>query len=767
MSHEPSAPGAEPKNPPAAVAPASFLGRFTVVFGAVRELWIVFVLTILSNLAYRLVNFTLSLWLSSDLGFSDEKTGLAVMIWSAGLTLSIVLVGSLTDALGLRKTFLLGFALCIISRVFLTFTTVKWVALSGGMALLALGEGMCAPVTVAALRRYTTTAQRSIAYSLFYAIMNGGFFIALYISDGLRAGMGEHGRFVVPGLGMELSTYRTTLLASLALAVPSLVITYFWLREGVEATDQGVVITPERPKYPGLNMLQALSLTVRDTLRDTGRIFMGLWQQPGFYKFLAFLSFAAFIKMIFLHMDYTYPKFGIRELGEGSPIGHLYALNSILIVFLAPLVGVMTQKFPAYRMVIFGSFVAASSVFIMTIPPQRFQRLADGRLGHAIANAWLGGYSQVSPDDFHDLPTFARKLSGDSNAVSRFLQDSFSPITRSLLSRQLAAGFRDQSVYPHPTTALVSSADIKDVSAFLNRLQADPNPATKPISQHLWEQFSSESKSKFGDSAPDAQTRRAATLARELNRVLQGGALCDKQQKGRFAGMSLSRATHLIAESDPTSANAARVTQSQLLNRLLVEDAYPDFIEKSDCPLRVALAEDLTRIMSGPSVYEKQRFASVPLSGETKQRLAQDVQHAGPVRLNRCLLEDAFPSELQQNRVGTPGSVNPWYVMIFLFVVLLSVGEAFYSPRLYEYTAAIAPKGQEASYMAMSSLPFFLAKLGVAPVSGVLLAHFCPDTGLRHSGTLWMIIGFSTMIAPLGLFMFQRFIRVHEAGRDD
>jgi len=107
--------------------------------------------------------------------------------------------------------------------------------------------------------------------------------------------------------------------------------------------------------------------------------------------------------MIFLHMDYTYPKFGIRELGEGAPIGHLYALNSILIVFLAPLVGVLTQRIPAYRMVIFGSFVAASSVFIMTVPSQRFQRLADGKVGHAIANSWLGGYSRFSPDDFRDL----------------------------------------------------------------------------------------------------------------------------------------------------------------------------------------------------------------------------------------------------------------------------------------------------------------------------------------------------------------------------
>ncbi len=746
---------------------SAFLGKFTVLFGAVRELWIVFALTILSNLAYRLVNFTLSLWLTSDLGFSDERTGLVVMIWSAGLTLSIVLVGSLTDALGLRKTFLLGFALCIISRVFLTFTTVKWIALGGGMTILAIGEGMGGPVTIAALRRYTTTAQRSIAYSFFYAIMNGGFFLALYISDALRAGMGEHGRFTVPGLGMEMSTYRTILLASLAMAVPSLILTYFWIREGVEATDQGVVITPVPPKYPGLNMFRALGFTVRDTLRDTGRIFMGLWQQPGFYKFLAFLSFAAFIKMIFLHMDYTYPKFGIRELGEGAPIGHLYAINSILIVFLAPLVGVLTQRIPAYRMVIFGSFVAATSVFIMTIPAQRFQRLADGKVGHAIANSWLGGYTQFSPDDFRDLSAFGNQLQSSTNAVSLSVKESLSPITRALLSRQIGNGFPDESLRSHPTTALVSPAEIKDVPAFLTRLQNDPNSATRPVSQFLWAGFSSKGKAVLGESDTAAEGRRPATLAHELNRVLQDDPLYDRKQKVRFAGVAFSDATRLAVESDPARANGSRVTQSQLLNRLLLEDTYPEFLTKSDCPLRVALAEELTRTMKGPALFEAQRFAGVALSDQTKQLQSQQPQGGDLVRLNRCLLEDAFPATLLQNRVGVSGSVNPYYVMIFLFVVLLSVGEAFYSPRLYEYTAAIAPKGQEASYMAMSSLPFFLAKLGVAPFSGVLLAHFCPDVGLRHPGTLWLIIGLSTMVAPVGLFVFQRFIRVHEAGRDD
>jgi hypothetical protein len=104
--------------------------------------------------------------------------------------------------------------------------------------------------------------------------------------------------------------------------------------------------------------------------------------------------------------------------------------------------------------------------------------------------------------------------------------------------------------------------------------------------------------------------------------------------------------------------------------------------------------------------------------------------------------------------------------MIFLFIALLSVGESIYSPRLYEYAAAIAPKGQEASYMSLSYLPFFLAKLPVAMFSGVLLARFCPETGPRDSASLWLIIALTTTVAPVGLVALRRYIQVPEAGRN-
>jgi dipeptide/tripeptide permease len=105
--------------------------------------------------------------------------------------------------------------------------------------------------------------------------------------------------------------------------------------------------------------------------------------------------------------------------------------------------------------------------------------------------------------------------------------------------------------------------------------------------------------------------------------------------------------------------------------------------------------------------------------------------------------------------------------MIALFVVLFSVGEALYSPRVYEYAAAIAPKGLEGSYSALSYVPFLLAKLLVGTFAGPLLTRYCPEHGVRHSGTMWLIVALTATVAPVGLIALRGFIRVREAGRQE
>ncbi len=493
--------GNQPSAPPAEERPG-FLAKFTVMRGAARELWITFAIKWVGIAAYALTNSTLVLWLSSDLGYSDQKALALVAAWSLTMTICTLLVGSLTDAIGLRKTFYLGAWVCIVARGVMVIADQKWLALAGGLFPLAIGEALGTPVLVAAVRRYSNTRQRSISFSIFYTMMNVGFLVAAYLFDFVRQGLGEHGHLTLPLLGTPISTYRAIFLVSLGLEFCLLPLLYF-LREGAEATETGLQITPARKAYPGAGFINSLLLTVRDSATGTVRLFRELFRQEGVYRLLGFLMLIAFLKLIFMQMYYVYPKFGIRELGDGAPIGRLWAINSILIILLVPVVGALTQRFQAYMMVIVGGIISAASVFIMALPTAWFEPLANGLFGD-----WIGhGY------------------------------------------------------------------------------------------------------------------------------------------------------------------------------------------------------------------------------------------------------------------LGLKGAVHPYYVMIALYVVLLSFGEAFYSPRVYEYAAAIAPKGQEASYGALSYVPFLLAKLLIGVFSGTLLARYCPETGPRNSAMLWLVIALTASVAPLGLVLFRKVIQVREAGR--
>ena len=479
-----------------------FAAKFAVLKDAIPELWIVFLIKFLSSAAYAVTNSTLVLWMRSDLGYNDQQALPLVAAWSILMTVVTLLVGSLTDVLGMRRTLFLGTGICILGRFAMTVTTLKWAALGVGLVPLAVGEALGGPVLVATARRYSNTRQRSISFSIIYSMMNVGFLLASWLFDFVRKGLGEYGHMDL--LGLHISTYRTLFLASLIMEVMMLPLIYL-MREGVEATDEGPKLAPPRPRHPERNFLQSIGLTVRHAAQGTIELFGKLLQQAGFYRLLAFLMLIAFLKLIFMQMYYVYPTFGIRELGPGAKVGSLWLINSFMVIILVPTVGALTQRFSAYTMVILGGSISAASVFIMAMPTAWFISLSDGWAGNLVGHSYL----------------------------------------------------------------------------------------------------------------------------------------------------------------------------------------------------------------------------------------------------------------------GLKGAVHPYYVMIAFFVILLSVGEAFYSPRVYEYAAAIAPQGQEASYGALSYIPFLLAKLLIGTFSGVLLTRYCPPTGPRHSQTLWLMVALTSLIAPIGLVTLRRYIRVHEAGRDD
>ncbi|NOZ87229.1 MAG: MFS transporter [Deltaproteobacteria bacterium] len=107
-----------------------------------------------------------------------------------------------------------------------------------------------------------------------------------------------------------------------------------------------------------------------------------------------------------------------------------------------------------------------------------------------------------------------------------------------------------------------------------------------------------------------------------------------------------------------------------------------------------------------------------------------------------------------------------FFWMSVIMLVVLSMGEVIWSPKLQEYTAAIAPRGQEGSYLGMSMMPWFFAKLLVSAMSGHMLAKWVPEgtgenlksghlTFWQSPSALWLILFLWALSGPILALVFK------------
>lgn len=64
-------------------------------------------------------------------------------------------------------------------------------------------------------------------------------------------------------------------------------------------------------------------------------------------------------------------------------------------------------------------------------------------------------------------------------------------------------------------------------------------------------------------------------------------------------------------------------------------------------PLRNALAEELNKVIQGPLFYNKELFAEVTLSPDTRSLIKPDAVGSDLIRINRLLLQEIFPDEIK------------------------------------------------------------------------------------------------------------------------
>lgn len=343
--------------------------RYAPLADAPRELYFVYAFKVLESYGYFSFSIILVLYLSDEFGQSDVQAGWLYGLFGGMTTVYGLMVGFLIDNLGVRRSLILGSLLLLVARSMAMLTSSINVMAAVLLFFMPLGTALGIPVLTTAIRRYTTDDNRAVAFGLFYAAMNVAALLSGPAADLLRGGFGC-GATV---LGVHLSAYRLLVLTNVIATLAQLAIAVLGVREiEVLGGTDGTGTVPFAPRRG-----------------SPWRIALEIGRTSRFWRFLLLVVLLVAVRLIFRHLDATFPKYLLRTHGPAVPYGLLcvtwsnpsavshrciicgcrfrYAINPAMIIVLVPLVSAYTRHVPPLTMIKYGSAVSAASPFCLAV----------------------------------------------------------------------------------------------------------------------------------------------------------------------------------------------------------------------------------------------------------------------------------------------------------------------------------------------------------------------------------------------------------------
>lgn len=319
-----------------------YFGNFNVLRACPQRYWGAQIVNVFHMAMYFGLLTVVTIFLSKEMGMSDEKAGYVYSGLGISGSLALMLSGSVTDWLGVRRSLyisLWGKMACVAGICWAAFDTTmlyREEVSIGSLWALGVFFAMLQTCFQTANKRFTTTSSRSAGFSLWYLFMNlgamaGGLYVDLF-------------RKV-----LELSTTWVILAGGLT-SIPCLLVVVFMIRNDEQAYD--VDEEPEAPQpkeTPWAILWQVLTNKV-------------------FWKLVALITLILGTRAIFLYTSVLMPKYWERVIGEGAPIGIFNSINPFLIVVGIILFVPIANKINVFKGLTYGAIVSGASLLAMAIP---------------------------------------------------------------------------------------------------------------------------------------------------------------------------------------------------------------------------------------------------------------------------------------------------------------------------------------------------------------------------------------------------------------
>jgi POT family proton-dependent oligopeptide transporter len=328
---------------------------FVDLVRAPQALWGINLSYLLEGVTYFGVVTLLAIFFNEYIGLDDIVAGRMVGVLTAGITLSMLVLGATVDFIGPRRALLLSLALMLVGRIVLTlspelsalrgvWSTSHIVAMLGILGII-LGYGIYQPGCYAAVKYFTSKKTAAMGYAMLYALMNLGAFLPGLISPPVRKSYG------IPGVFWVYVALTVVGMAVIAIFLTKKAVTRARELAGGEAA-------PEEVQEEKKNFREQIRYYVKNFPFRDGR-------------FIFFIFILIPVQTLFAHNWLTIPQYCNRAFtGIVSENYEFFANISPLLIFvLTPMVTALTASRNTYTMMIIGTFVMGVPAFFLAMGP--------------------------------------------------------------------------------------------------------------------------------------------------------------------------------------------------------------------------------------------------------------------------------------------------------------------------------------------------------------------------------------------------------------
>ncbi|MCU0663865.1 MAG: MFS transporter [Myxococcota bacterium] len=778
---------------------------------APRALWGINASYLLEGLCYFGVLTVLGKYLSEDVGLSDIHAGWVYSLLTGGITGAMLVLGGVSDKIGVRRTLVLSFACLILGRALLGASgsffghgggaaSPMFGVVLAGLVCIIVGFALCQPTVYAGVRQYTNKKTAAIGYAMVYAVMNLGAFGSGLLSPRVRREFGlpavfwTYGGLTVLALlaVLVILTKRVSTAAHDKVKADNL---RFAAEEGgTSGTDEpptqsGETAYPKR-KWDPLTICLSLALAAAgggllwraiaapvsavkvDVLEHTS-LMATLWEElrsekegntGSFAQVLAKLHSAASTPLARPVVAALAQK-GAREQdidGQALEIGRAtFRSDAQLLATLATL-----QSFKGEQPI------------RAAVPRAAIDSLRSRSLAIMAAAYGLVRPGSVNEDVLHQL-----------RARQKNVEEDLVPMTAAEQAAAVRLGGQP------PVEMLHSLADMLEESA-ASLAQQVPGEPGRQLQLCLQADASLDRELARIAVRPLSTTSRALSadiLLSQATSALERARLLAERSSQAQGATQKTHADHCVERRIALAKGLAEPLEKALAPARFLPAvwhwmssfgvlALPALLflvvlvarlmaRRPEHPLRngrftffifilvpaqtlfahnwLTLPYYIDRAFSGTSVGSNFEFFSNLNPALIFVLTPLIAALTASANVYRMMILGTLVMAVPAFLLALPPSPT----MLIMYIVLMTVGEAMWQPRFLQLVAEIAPAGRTGMYMGIAQLPWFLTKLMTGLYSGWFVSHYLPKVGPQSPELLWFLYACIAMITPMGLVL--------------